>query len=220
MGQHFDLIAKFSTSLADLRPDHEDYEKRVNANLHLVLQLAMKAADLGHCASRWATHLYWCKCLEEEFFAQGDLERSKGIATSPMMDRSAPGCMSPANQVGFYRYIVMPLFTKLGKAFPGTLELMCQAGANFREWKALKARVELEEHEPPVLSVAEYKWKMTTARANRFDNSLIDTVDGDNIGVKFPFSPMGMRVSSGGDRCNQGRPALVLLRRNNRRPSM
>lgn len=216
MGQHFDLIAKFSTSLADLRPDHEDYEKRVNANLHLVLQLAMKAADLGHCASRWATHLYWCKCLEEEFFAQGDLERSKGVATSPMMDRSAPGCMSPTNQVGFYRFIVMPLFTKLGKAFPGTLELMCQAGANFRQWKALKAQAELEECEPLPLTLKQYLKKMMSS-SDRLHNSLIDKED---LEVKFPCNPIG-RMGSGGEMLglNNGRSPKV-LKRSSRRPSL
>ena len=35
-----------------------------------VLQMALKAADLGHLTAEWAVHKRWVDLLEEEFFSQ------------------------------------------------------------------------------------------------------------------------------------------------------
>ena len=53
--------------------------------------MAMKCADLGHLASAQHVHLRWVHLLEEEMFRQGDLERERGYALSPLMDRSKTG---------------------------------------------------------------------------------------------------------------------------------
>lgn len=96
MGQHFDLLSKFSTKLSGLDSAAEDYAATLDDNLVLLLQMALKAADLGHCVSRLPTHKYWSKCLEEEFFAQGDRERALGISPiSPLMDRHSIGALPP-----------------------------------------------------------------------------------------------------------------------------
>jgi len=52
------------------------------------LQLALKAADIGHLAMPWKHHLVWVSKLENEFFTQGDME--KALNHSPvsfLMDR-------------------------------------------------------------------------------------------------------------------------------------
>jgi hypothetical protein len=57
----------------------------------LSLQIALKVADLGHLAEALPVHQRWVKCLETEFFRQGDREKAVGIPISPLFDRDKPG---------------------------------------------------------------------------------------------------------------------------------
>lgn len=43
-------------------------------------------------------HQRWVKCLETEFFRQGDREKAAGIPISPLFDRDKPGVTK--SQVG------------------------------------------------------------------------------------------------------------------------
>lgn len=89
MARHFDILSKFTTKLTGLDTSNpREQGKAIDDNIVLLMSMAIKAADLGHCASRWATHLYWSKCLEGEFFAQGDREHEAGVTLSPMMNRN------------------------------------------------------------------------------------------------------------------------------------
>jgi hypothetical protein len=57
----------------------------------VLLQVALKCADLGHLAEELAVHKRWVRCLEEEFFLQGDREKAGGLPISPLFDRDKPG---------------------------------------------------------------------------------------------------------------------------------
>ena len=51
------------------------------------MQVALKCADVSHLAADPVLHHKWAVKLEEEMFRQGDLERAKNMAVSPLMDR-------------------------------------------------------------------------------------------------------------------------------------
>lgn len=51
-------------------------------------QCALKCADLGHLALPNELHRKWTGRILEEFYRQGDLERSMGMEISVLMDRS------------------------------------------------------------------------------------------------------------------------------------
>ena len=59
----------------------------LKANRLLVMQAAIKVADLGHAAKPRALHHAWTKAIMEEFFQQGDMEREHGLPVSAFMDR-------------------------------------------------------------------------------------------------------------------------------------
>lgn len=89
-------------------------------------------ADLGHLASPSATHLRWVSLLEEEFFRQGDRERSLGLSISPLMDRAAGGIT--LSQPGFFTVVAMPLYNALATYFPGCGPLVAAVRDNLAMW--------------------------------------------------------------------------------------
>eukprot|EP00899_Mesostigma_viride_P026281 jgi/Mesvir1/6838/Mv09017-RA.1 len=64
----------------------------------LLLQLMIKVADLGHIMKRLDLHLHWTQRVVDEFYRQGDAERSKGMPITTFMDRQHPNV--PKAQVG------------------------------------------------------------------------------------------------------------------------
>merc|ERR1711865_391045 len=101
----------------------------------LLLQMAMKCADLGHLALSWDVHVKWVVRLEEEFFAQGDKEKSSGLPVSFLMDRSQPGCSK--TQVGFLQNVPLPLLRALVQVAPLAKPMLDQATANCLSWQDL-----------------------------------------------------------------------------------
>mmetsp|Transcript_53369 Transcript_53369/g.155549 ORF Transcript_53369/g.155549 Transcript_53369/m.155549 type:complete len:565 (+) Transcript_53369:93-1787(+) len=99
----------------------------------LLLQVAMKCADLGHLALDWNIHVRWVGLLEEEFFRQGDREKRTGLPISFLMDREKPG--ASATQVGFFDFVVLPLFQVLHRAIPRVETVLSTLTANYQHWK-------------------------------------------------------------------------------------
>ncbi|PNW82682.1 hypothetical protein CHLRE_06g289400v5 [Chlamydomonas reinhardtii] len=103
----------------------------------LGLQVAMKAADLGHLGEELEVHKRWLAGLEEEFFNQGDREKELGIPISPLFDRAKQGVSK--SQVGFYDFVALPLVHALTSAFPGSKPLMKCFARNYAHWKSVEA---------------------------------------------------------------------------------
>jgi cAMP-specific phosphodiesterase 4/calcium/calmodulin-dependent 3',5'-cyclic nucleotide phosphodiesterase len=99
----------------------------------VLLQFALKCADLGHLALSWNVHHEWVCRLEEEFFAQGDREKALGWETSFLMDREKPGCTE--TQAGFFDFVVFPLFRSLVAVAPATQPMLDGVTANYEAWK-------------------------------------------------------------------------------------
>ncbi len=56
--------------------------------MHGWLQIALKCADIGHLSCPQVLHQRWTAQLRDEFFLQGDQEKQKHLAISPLMDRT------------------------------------------------------------------------------------------------------------------------------------
>jgi len=103
----------------------------------LALQVALKCADLGHLALCWSSHLRWVRRLEEEFFAQGDKEREMQFAeVSFLMDRHKQGASD--TQVGFFDFVVLPLFREFCGAFLAAQPMLSGVEANYIRWKKIQ----------------------------------------------------------------------------------
>jgi hypothetical protein len=68
----------------------------------------MKCGDINNASKPLEIAKKWSYLIMDEFFQQGDSERSKGIPISMFMDRDSTDI--PKCQVGFIDYIVTPLY--------------------------------------------------------------------------------------------------------------
>jgi cAMP-specific phosphodiesterase 4/calcium/calmodulin-dependent 3',5'-cyclic nucleotide phosphodiesterase len=101
----------------------------------LLLQMAMKCADLGHLALGYDVHRKWVERLEQEFFAQGDREKSLGLSASFLMDRDKPGCSQ--TQVSFFQLVALPLFQSLVDVVPLARPMLDAVTSNSQRWRLL-----------------------------------------------------------------------------------
>lgn len=99
----------------------------------VALQVVLKCADLGSLAETMEVNHRWVESLENEFFEQGDRERSLGLTISPLFDRNKPGVSK--SQIGFYDFVAFPLFHNLCCVFPGAKPLLDLARSSYRVWK-------------------------------------------------------------------------------------
>lgn len=101
----------------------------------LLLQVAIKCADVGHLALGWELHGRWVERLEEEFFAQGDREKALGLdPVSFLMDRDKPGVSQ--TQTGFFEHVALPLYRALASAVPRAGPMLLAVEANHTRWCA------------------------------------------------------------------------------------
>ncbi|KAG2424735.1 hypothetical protein HXX76_014310 [Chlamydomonas incerta] len=120
-----------------LHTDSAPPQPHDEAERSLALQIALKAADIGHLAGELSVHCRWLGVLEEEFFRQGDRERALGLPISPLFDRSKQGVSK--SQVGFFDFVALPLLRALADAFPGAAPMAACFERNYVHWKAVEA---------------------------------------------------------------------------------
>ncbi|XP_049998039.1 high affinity 3',5'-cyclic-AMP phosphodiesterase 7A isoform X2 [Alexandromys fortis] len=105
---------------------------------HLVLQMALKCADICNPCRSWELSKQWSEKVTEEFFHQGDIEKKYHLGVSPLCDRQTE---SIANiQIGFMTYLVEPLFTEWARFSDTRLSqtMLGHVGLNKASWKGLQ----------------------------------------------------------------------------------
>ena len=108
MGKHFELLGFFNTKyiIDSSVPDLKNFDSRMD-----LYRMVIKAADIGHAAKSKDLHVRWCGLVIQEFFNQGDLEKSLGLSVSMYCDRDTTDI--PKSQAGFISNIVLPLFQSI-----------------------------------------------------------------------------------------------------------
>lgn len=120
MSKHFDMMAQFRVKYHEVGSvDFTGNEIRSD-----LFKLLMKAADIGHAAKNTELHERWCRLVVEEFYRQGDMEKSLGIPVSMYCDRETTDISK--SQAGFIRNIVYPLFSTINAILVSEkLEINC-----------------------------------------------------------------------------------------------
>uniref|UniRef100_A0A7S1CCP6 Phosphodiesterase n=1 Tax=Bicosoecida sp. CB-2014 TaxID=1486930 RepID=A0A7S1CCP6_9STRA len=111
-----------------------------------VMAMAIKCADVGHPARPFHVHLQWSKMITAEFYAQGDLERQRGMEISPLCDRRNHNLSK--SQLGFIDFVVRPAFALFSR-YVGTKVYLEQLQHNYEEWKSGRVVSEAKDFAAP-----------------------------------------------------------------------
>mgnify|MGYP003292356541 CR=1 FL=1 len=90
-------------------------------NQQTFLDYFIHAADLAHNTKLFKFSLKWVELLSNEFWKQGDKEKSMKLPVSFLCDREDTNV--PKSQVGFLKFMIIPTFKPLINMFP-TLSYM------------------------------------------------------------------------------------------------
>ena len=112
--------------------DDKDTMKKEQQSL---LDFFIHSADLAHNTKLFNISLKWVELLSEEFWLQGDKEKSMGLTVSFLCDRKDTNV--PCSQVNFIRGFILPTFDVLIKIFPTLSYTVENANNNINEWQKL-----------------------------------------------------------------------------------
>lgn len=103
MSKHFIKLGEFKKAADAFGCDVTKWDDRT-----LALEWLLHSADISSMGRPRATADQWTDRVLEEFFAQGDRERSLGRPISPLCDRNLVARAD--SQYGFLKFIVLPTF--------------------------------------------------------------------------------------------------------------
>lgn len=89
-------------------------------------------ADVAHPAKPWYIEQKWSDLIFEEFFNQGDLEKSMNLPVSFLCDRETTDI--PKSQVGFIKNIITPCILLMNKLLPGMEEYRELVDNSLEKW--------------------------------------------------------------------------------------
>lgn len=108
-------------------------DEEMSSQQQEIINYLMHTADLTHNARRFDISNQWVTALYEEFWNQGDAEKSLDLPTSFLCDRDTADI--PKDQVGFLSYIILPTFSILSDLFPNLQYLNDNVNANIEKWR-------------------------------------------------------------------------------------
>ncbi|KAK9825726.1 hypothetical protein WJX74_001516 [Apatococcus lobatus] len=132
-GSHPPMPSKKAAS----NPPEDHFPRLTPEQKLLIIQVALKASDLGHLAASRQVHQQWTSHLTEEFFQQGDRERSLGMKISPLMDRNEKTGMIKS-QVGFFEIVALPLLRSYVEVIPDAQPMLDGMLNNYEFWRSLE----------------------------------------------------------------------------------
>ncbi|KAM7299555.1 cGMP-inhibited 3',5'-cyclic phosphodiesterase A [Ixodes scapularis] len=110
--RHFEILAEFNAKANDGDAPGIDWTNETDRLL--VMEMAIKLADINGPCKRHDIHVQWTYRIAEEFYEQGDEEATLGMQVSPFMDRCNPQLAKL--QESFINHLVAPLCNAYGEA--------------------------------------------------------------------------------------------------------
>ncbi|XP_031574522.1 high affinity cGMP-specific 3',5'-cyclic phosphodiesterase 9A-like [Actinia tenebrosa] len=110
MARHSEILKNFKEMLkSGFKFDNEGHKL-------MLMQIMIKVSDVSNEARPMDVAEPWLDCLLQEFFTQSDVEKMEGLPVAPFMDRNK--VTKPSAQIGFIKFVLIPLFEALGELFP------------------------------------------------------------------------------------------------------
>ncbi|KAG8199264.1 hypothetical protein JTE90_003687 [Oedothorax gibbosus] len=132
--------ARLSEIVKENRFDWSDHEHRL-----LLQTLIMTACDLCGSTKNWTQQEEIVKVIFQEFYDQGDAEKSQGRQPIPIMDRTKVD-EQPDSQVGFLKGICIPCYELLYNLIPETKPMLDGCRENLEHWESLTHKNDSEKN--------------------------------------------------------------------------
>ncbi|XP_032671735.1 cGMP-dependent 3',5'-cyclic phosphodiesterase-like isoform X2 [Odontomachus brunneus] len=131
-----DLASHFRSRERQEEMAHDGYNKDDLRHKKLLFELLMSCCDLSDQTKDWKVVKKTAEEIYDEFFTQGDLEKSMGSAPVEMMDRERASI--PDLQIQFITNLAIPIFTNLSLLFPSAAPLVSMVERNRSLWEVAK----------------------------------------------------------------------------------
>ena len=139
MFYHKKIIDTAQSKIKQIKPDKFEFlstdKESIKSEQQSILDFFIHTADLAHNSKLFKISLKWVELLSEEFWLQGDKEKSLGINVSYLCDRNKVNV--PKDQVGFLNGVILPTFDILTQLFPGLNYTTENVMNNIKEWQKL-----------------------------------------------------------------------------------
>eukprot|EP00931_Biecheleriopsis_adriatica_P048864 TRINITY_DN28235_c0_g1_i1.p1 TRINITY_DN28235_c0_g1~~TRINITY_DN28235_c0_g1_i1.p1 ORF type:complete len:991 (-),score=251.07 TRINITY_DN28235_c0_g1_i1:53-3025(-) len=110
-------------------------EQILSKNTLLWLELFLHLADVSNCLKPWKICFGWAHRVLDEFFNQGDAEKSLGIPVGMLNDREKIN--RPGSQHGYIVFMINPFMMNSVKLFRGLHPMYSQMASNLEQWRNL-----------------------------------------------------------------------------------
>ncbi|EFN85732.1 cGMP-dependent 3',5'-cyclic phosphodiesterase isoform X2 [Harpegnathos saltator] len=131
-----DLASHFRSRQRQEQMIRDGYNKDDPRHRKLLFELFMTCCDLSDQTKDWRVVKKTAEQIYDEFFTQGDIEKSMGSAPVEMMDRERASI--PDLQIEFITNLVIPIFTNLSLLFSSTAPLVSMIERNRSLWEVAK----------------------------------------------------------------------------------
>lgn len=129
-------------------------------NKKTVLNCLLHSADVSNPCRSWEVSYAWAQVCLEEFFAQGDQEKERGIPVQFLNDRDKLN--KPNSQIGFIEFMIAPFVVAQIMLFPGLKDFGDNLATNLTKWEEMW----IEESEPPSEERAKVKGRVEKVKAS------------------------------------------------------
>eukprot|EP00931_Biecheleriopsis_adriatica_P044272 TRINITY_DN25308_c0_g1_i1.p1 TRINITY_DN25308_c0_g1~~TRINITY_DN25308_c0_g1_i1.p1 ORF type:complete len:503 (+),score=116.76 TRINITY_DN25308_c0_g1_i1:88-1596(+) len=130
-----------------------------------LMKIVLHTADISNAAKPQRIMLDWCYRVNQEFWEQGDEEKSLGLTVSQLCEREAGMKTVPKTQTGFISYVVAPLFRPIAELIPEAKEATDNLDKNLAYWEEMATKnAQFEDIWPSAKLVFSPKSRATVRR--------------------------------------------------------
>ena len=155
------IKSKISINMAENKQKFEllsGNEKTKFEEQQSLFDFLIHSADLAHNTKLFNISLKWVELLSEEFWLQGDKEKSMNLPVSFLCDRENYNI--PKSQIGFIKGFIIPTFECLVNVFPTLKYTLVNAKTNLNKWQKLANKGRLKGWTPEKTKQVNYKKKL------------------------------------------------------------
>ncbi|KAM9487519.1 high affinity cGMP-specific 3',5'-cyclic phosphodiesterase 9A isoform 2-T2 [Clarias gariepinus] len=117
MARHGEILDSFKQKV-------ENFDFTNEEHVTCLKMVLIKCCDISNEVRPMEVAEPWVDCLLEEYFMQSDREKAEGLPVAPFMDREK--VTKPTAQIGFIKFVLIPMFETVMKLFPQIEEVMVQ----------------------------------------------------------------------------------------------